>query len=180
MRARDRDFKHPVYCLSARTFFEVVQMVKICFSYPFRCAPLGGSVVLGILVSLRRGRDLRSIHPHLIGKSPEDLKYQLPLFTHCDAGPASKNLSAFTLNWFCPLGVGSELETHFVTAVWLKGKHDNLPERVWAETWRSFCCLSAKRVAAGFEGAGDWLAQEIQGIEWGGDLDGPDKGRGMV
>ena len=85
------------------------------------------------------GADMRQRHPHLVGRSPEDLETTFPMNCHCDAGPFTKKLTAHVCSWSSLFSVGSELEIRFIIATWIKGLDDRA---VWARLWLSFCFLA--------------------------------------
>ena len=113
------------------------------------------------------GRRLHGIHPHLIGQTPESLSNKIPCDWHNDGGPVSKKHSAFVLNWGSILGLGSELETRFLSASWLKDTPGGFPEGVWEKIWVSIEGLAAGKVPEGYEGAGDFLVVDSDGTCFG-------------
>ena len=109
----------------------------------------------------RDGRAMQALHPHLAGKSPEDLATTIPMNLHNDGGPCSNRLSAYSLTWGSFLGLGSELESRYLIASWIKGFFEGLPELVWGELWWSFCLL-----ATGLDEHGQPFALEADGTAW--------------
>ena len=73
----------------------------------------------------------------------EHLDLVVPLFIHVDAGPITKRLSTYILQWGSILGYGSELEQCFIMATWIAdGDRSN---EVYDELEWSLSCLSAGR-----------------------------------
>ena len=110
----------------------------------------------------RDGALMRDVHPHLQGKTAEDLQTTLPLNFHADAGPFSIRHSALAFSWASVFAIGSEMETRLLIATWVKGA-SALPERVWPKVWDSFSLLASGRDAAGLP-----LAEDSEGRLWGG------------
>ena len=112
------------------------------------------------------GKRHQRLHPHLRNKTPADLECSFPISMHNDAGPVSRKLSAYVLSWASIFGIGSEIECRFLIASWMPDSFEGLPERVWAECWKSFCALASGVVPEGFEGAGSYLALDADGTIW--------------
>ena len=72
------------------------------------------------------GKELFEEHEWLRGKTPPELCRALPLTTHEDAGPFSKNQSVVAHSFGCVLGTGSELETKRLFGCYLKTKQERL------------------------------------------------------
>ena len=90
-------------------------------------------------------------HPYLIGRSPEDLKYYLPVVLHEDAVPISEHQSAYVRSWSSLLSIGKELETRLMICSYLKSANA-LEDKSWCPILQDFQCL------AGPQAAGDWGA----------------------
>ena len=66
------------------------------------------------------GRELWALHPWLRGRSPEDLRWHLPLVLHDDAGHVSHSNSAYVRSWHSIMGKGREFESRFLIASGMK------------------------------------------------------------
>ena len=74
-------------------------------------------------------REFWRTHPWLRSKSPEGLKFHLPLMLFDDAGPVSAHNSTFCRVWYSLLGTGSERETRVLLCTGLK--YDEGEDRSW-------------------------------------------------
>ena len=64
-------------------------------------------------LSTQDGLDYQSMHPHLKGKTVEQLSTMIPCKVHEDAGPFTKLQSMVVLSWSSMLGRGIDLETKY-------------------------------------------------------------------
>ena len=116
-------------------------------------------------LATKDGKRIQQLHPDLQGQTPESLESSIPCDWHNDAGPVSRKRGAFVLNWGSILGIGSELETRFLSASYLKEDGD-LPEGVWDVIEISMRGLAEGKVPIGFEGSGLELAIDSDGTVW--------------
>ena len=72
------------------------------------------------LLATTDGPRFWALHPWLRGRCPADLRRHVPLVIHEDAGPISKLSSAFVRSFHSVLGVGTELESRFLIASYVK------------------------------------------------------------
>ena len=100
------------------------------------------------LLATPDGPDFWAKHPFLRGRSPEDLRFHVPLVMHDDAGPVSKINSAYVRSFHSILGVGRELEARFLICTCMK--QAGMDDRSWGTIMRSFEDL------AGDIGEGSW------------------------
>ena len=83
-----------------------------------------------------KGKQFKSLHPWLQGRSPEQLKFHLPLMIFDDAGPFSNTCSTFARTWYSLLGLGAEKETRFLIGSGLKD--GGVPDLSWDPIMESF------------------------------------------
>jgi len=100
------------------------------------------------LASTPEGLDFWAKHPFLRGRTPASLSKHVPLVMHDDAGPVSKNNSAFVRSFHSILGVGRELEARFLICTFMK--QAVCSDHSWPIIMRSFEDLS------GDVGDGEW------------------------
>jgi len=103
------------------------------------------------LASSVEGQDLWALHPWLRNKTPQDLKWHLPLMLFDDAGPVSKANSSFARCFYSLLGTGSERETRIILATGFK---QTGVDRSWDPILASF----------------EELAGDVEEGKWGGVL----------
>ena len=84
------------------------------------------------------GRRFWERHPWLQGRTPEDLRWHLPLVLHDDAGPVSNLHSAYVRNWYSILGTGRETETRFLLSSHMKQSDDPGVDHSWPVVLASF------------------------------------------
>ena len=65
------------------------------------------------MFSSEQGMEYARIHPHLRGKTVNDLEHSIAVRIHEDAGPFSKVKSVNTLSWSSMLGRGTEKECKY-------------------------------------------------------------------
>ena len=118
------------------------------FQIHFGADPRGVQSWWEQLAATPDGRDFWSKHPFLRGRSPQELRYHIPLVMHDDAGPVSKYNSAYVRSFHSILGVGKELESRFLVCTYMK--QAGCEDRSWPSIMRNFEDL------AGDAGAGRW------------------------
>ena len=95
------------------------------------------------------GKELRDLHPWLQGKCPSQLKRKVPLRLHEDAGPFSLGGSVNVLSWSPILGKGTELESKFVYAHYIKEAGEVPDEVAWQTFEQDLEMLAACMLADG-------------------------------
>lgn len=87
-----------------------------------------------------RGAEFVRNHPHL--QQCNRWHRLIPLTVHIDAGPYTKNQSVTGLSMSSPLGEGSEAETVFMIATWIKQQDRNDSAECWCRM--QVCSLAIK------------------------------------
>ena len=87
-----------------------------------------------------RGKAWFDAQPHFQDKQ-DCLHRLIPLVLHLDGGPFTKRQSVMVLSWASPFGVGSDHESVFLIATWIKTKQrpiDHNMEALWSNLGASF------------------------------------------
>ena len=93
-----------------------------------------------------KGEAVVQAHPHLQGKSLDDLEKVVPLVLHGDAGPYAKKSSTMILSWGSLVGAGAEKESTYLIASWPKAQNtDHCQESLWPNLKESFKHLASGR-----------------------------------
>ena len=88
------------------------------------------------LQSRSDGAELWNHNQYLVGRTPSDLKWYVPLIVFDDAGPCSNNDSAYARCYFSITGRGSDVETRILISTGLKNA--DLNDLSWPPIMASF------------------------------------------
>ena len=118
------------------------------------------------LRSSTEGRTFWTKHPYLRGRTPEELKYHLPLVLHEDAVPIANNHSAFVRSWSSVLGCGKETESRYVICTHIKDNAvaEHGEDKSWPVILSSFQDLALQQTSV--DQWGGVLLFAVGDMEW--------------
>lgn len=125
--------------------------------------------------NLFQGRNRRELleHPFLQGRTIDELSHVVPIVLHEDAAPVTKIMSANMISFSSAIGLGSEKDTQFLCATFIKRKKAEAEDHsaLWAAMLGDFEGL----MQPDNEGRGPWkfllmfavADEEVRCVEWG-------------
>lgn len=114
------DSKIDTVLLPYDTFHWLQEMNPRKFNIHMGAKPGGIAHWWAELASSEEGQDMWRLHPWLRNKTPEQLRFHLPLVLFDDAGPVSDSQSSYARCYYSILGPGSEKETRIIMATGFK------------------------------------------------------------
>ena len=86
------------------------------------------------------GQNFWQLHPWLRDRTPEDLRFHLPVCVFDDAGPISNSQSSYVRQWYSILGTGADRETRMLLCIGLTST--GMEDKSWPLILDSFSRLA--------------------------------------